>query len=503
MQDVELIEVGPGAPGAESAGGADGAVDGVRATGTATTVHAHGGWSPRRRPRWWIGGTATALVLALAVPAVVQARRESARLDRLSGVPGILAPVDGPLTVLWTADSFWIDLAVVGDTAIGTRWPATGAEVRGLDAQTGATIWTVPLDPAGTGAFGDQCVVPTGPGGQAPEPSVVCLVVDSSEKVTEDGTETEGDVSYNLATAAHLLVLDPATGETLAERFAEPQTTLAALDGDVLVSAVADGVAHISRVAPRSGDVRWSVTQQGIVADATAEGVALPSSCYAAPTGDLVLVRCGGRSWVLSTDGELVTDSRDQERGGLLVTTGGRTLQYRSEEAGDAYEIADLHSGAALSFSSLTSPMTTTDDGSAPRLFLAGGSTLEGWDLDSGDRLWSSKAPASMTAVLGGTVYSAGTGGVRALGALSGHERWHADVGDSGITSMVTDGRVLVVAVETVDAQGSGESTLTALDLSDGRKEWTATLDMSVSYLSVVSGHLFAMSRDGVTAALG
>lgn len=501
MQDVELVDtVAVG----RTDGRADGGADGGASSGAGAAADAPGR-SFGRRHRWWILGGALALALLLVVPRALEARSERARVDRLVGVPGVLGQVDGPLAELWSSDqhpgdygSLSLNLDLVDDTLVTTSWSSDGNAARGLDPRTGASRWVVPISADADG--GGQCVIPD-PADATAQAVVVCVVVDATETRTSDPNSGEAISTYTATTAAHLVVLDAATGEQLAERPAAPQTVLSTLGGDVVLSSVTDGAARVSRVDPLSGDARWEYRRTVRESSEVADGLVVPTTCYAPPgPGDTVLVTCGETSWELSADGTLVRDLPTSRFGSVETTASGRLLSFAYDPVGSTFEVTDLGSGATVAPGGSSSLMNGLDDGSVPNLLVSTGGALDAWDLDTGDKLWSDESPATSAVVVDGTIYTATSGVARARDARTGAGRWRAELPDTGSAWLATDGRVLVVAANHGSAEGG---SLTAFDLDDGHQEWTTALDRGVGMLFVASGRLFAMGTDGVVVAFG
>ncbi|WNB84284.1 hypothetical protein [Cellulomonas sp. ATA003] len=121
--------------------------------------------TPRR-----LWALAAVLVLAVAVAAVVDSRRSDAALVDLRGLPGVLAPVDGPVRELWRADglSMW-QTARIDGLLVGPAQIELGrVDAVGLAEATGAVVWRTPLVTEGERAGGVTCAVPEvgGPAGR-------------------------------------------------------------------------------------------------------------------------------------------------------------------------------------------------------------------------------------------------------------------------------------------------------------------------------------------------
>ncbi|MBC7550856.1 MAG: hypothetical protein H7269_08170 [Cellulomonas sp.] len=131
--------------------------------GTPSTAEPGGAGSGpvRRFARRWRWPVAGAIVLSLAATSVVGSRREAAQLADLADVPGILAPLDGPVRELWTTSyypfpSSWdlggvlvgvsFDMAAINEVVDGVEAAALPEpKARGVDARTGRGLWSMTL----------------------------------------------------------------------------------------------------------------------------------------------------------------------------------------------------------------------------------------------------------------------------------------------------------------------------------------------------------------------
>jgi hypothetical protein len=211
MRDVELVE------GDERAGAVS-----IGATTPASAEASPGDRSSRwrRARRWWL--LVGVLVVVLVAVSIVQDRRDQARLVRLAAVPGVLAPVGGPVHGLWTTTvattAAITDVHDVGGVLVG-GWtsPDGGSAARGVDARTGGEVWSVPLAAAGVPSWG--CVTTQGPvTGQSPV-VLVCEVVDAS------ATELLGTTTSTHAAAVHVVVTATSRTPTISARLATSGTS--------------------------------------------------------------------------------------------------------------------------------------------------------------------------------------------------------------------------------------------------------------------------------------
>ncbi len=254
MREVELVEV----TGTDAVDGYDERVERL----------APSRWSPevRARVRAVVVVGMAAVLVTTGVATLVSQRRDAARLRALADVPGVLAPLDGPLEVQWATEGWPVaDIADVGDrlvTVLTTRLDRLDAVA--LDARTGDVVWRTPLPSDASQHAPAACVVPGSPrpgtdGDADPDsaPVLACVVADEVATTT-DGPGLD---QYTYAVRARLLVLDALTGELLEDDPVTPPVSLSAIGADALLGTVDDrGHAHVSRMDLRTGAVRWTFT---------------------------------------------------------------------------------------------------------------------------------------------------------------------------------------------------------------------------------------------------
>ena len=182
----------------------------------------------RLRSRWW-WAVAAGLVLVVVVNSVVTDRRDSTRLAALAEVPGILAPIDGPVAELWHVDGAdYSDLeAFAGRLLVAERRPGGKMAVVALDPRTGHEAWRTAAGPETAGAgtttdpYASQCTLPEDPlpGHGSVSRVVACVVADP----TTTSSNALGESTY--PTKAHLLVVDATTGAVLSDEPTDPRAS--------------------------------------------------------------------------------------------------------------------------------------------------------------------------------------------------------------------------------------------------------------------------------------
>ncbi len=486
--DVELVEADGGAP--VTAGQADGETEG--------SAPVRAAWW--RRHLWWLASGLVGVIIAAS--SVVHAVQVRMRLAELSDVPGIAAPIDGPVHERWSVDSSFQALGEVGGVLVGTETDENGVtSARGIDATTGVARWSVPVTvPA---AWGGSCALADGPVTGREKAVLACHVVDEVTPVAaEEGVQTSGQ-----AVRAHLATLDPRTGAVLGTFPAGPLDTISAFGTEVAIAShqigPTGGESTVRRWDPRTGSATWTAHH----ADPGSGG---SSSTSIQESSGVVLAQNGGDVWEVSASGVEVrswTGLRTDEGYWLMRTAGGHVLWATyggtatpSADATGAVTVAvdgtvtvsDLGERTAYTLDHLVPWTALVDDGSAPDLLLVAGSDPVAYDLRTGGEIWRPHRAVDAFVVLDGTVYAAGAGTVSAMDARTGGTRWtvRTDM-PLGPGALETDGRSLfVVGVRA----GSSVSTVEALDLVAGTVSWTSTLSHAFDGLTVLGGRLGAVS---------
>ena len=410
-----------------------------------------GGGAPRLRRvrRWWPAGAALTLVVAAA--AVVADRREDAHLAALAEVPGILAPLDGPITELWRSDEArYSDLTEVGGRLLGVRnRPDGSVDITALDPRTGTALWRAGARPPGALDTWARCASPDEPlpadeplptDQVSPRAVVVCVVVD------EVGTHENAAGLWPYAIRSRLLVLDAATGAVLADEPAAPSTSVAAIGADLVVSHVdSGGRAHVTRTDARATTDRWTFTSPGPVPEAAS---GRPEVRVTVVDGRVVVD--AGPGWVLAGDGKVIDSwTTDPPR---------HWVAARGEPAG-----------------------AMPDDGSLPSLTLT--------ETPGGESI------AGRLAVIDGRVIRAEADELRSIDGRTGALVWATPVGRLAGSQLFSDGRLVL---RTQAAPGRGV-VFAAYGLDDGRLRWELDIADDLRLFSI-NGRLYGRSGQGLVA---
>jgi len=498
MQPVELAE--------ESSHGTEPLANG---TGAPTDPALARRWARRRR--WALAVAATLVVGLLGTQAVLDAR-ERARLAHLATIPGVLAPVDASIRPLWSSAD-WATISAlygraVGDLSIGAYIDEAGERtVRGVRTRTGEVVWSTVVgaaDPAaqsrGTGSA-PSCSIDEG--AEAPS-QVVCLVNDAALVGNTDAPSTPV-----AATFARLVVLDPLTGEQLAQHDepASAASWVGLLDGLAVVASRSDQ-GHLVVVAkdPRTGDARWRFESPEPLAPALAGAWSQDPSgfTFAVVAHHIAVTAAGGEAWVLSGAGDVVdhTPAGDRTRVEVLRTDLIAVVDYdMSTPTGQSMRILGRDGSMGAAYDEQPA-ILSVDDGSLPDLLFTSSGQLSAWDMTTGELAWASGVSVDTSAVLlDGRIYVRGSGGhLLALDAATGATLWEMPLAHSPDNPVFTDGRSILAS----EPSTTGPRTLVAFAPSDGRRLWEAPLPDSVVYVWPFGRQLVGLSEDGSsTVVLG
>lgn len=475
------------------------------------------GTGRRRRRRMQIAVSA-AVVLALAgtgvAMSVLDERRAQARWDALAarGLP--LVDLGSPLEEAWRLDFGGYPMTVAGDLLLMQAWEPTAMSSpwRAIDLATGELVWErTDLDagwctqwnPAWSqlesadvvtmrsvlGVSGASAAPPTllicadaGFGGQVPEPGSTATV-----RVIEIATGRE---TGRVDVAGAVLSFDPAGADV------------------VVSSVVADGTVDLARVPLDGGPVRWEVHTDVVAVDA--DGI------YVGPYPQVV----DGVLYLVSQEGGLL-EALSVETGepaaqapapptvaaGRLVLPDGSTVEVfypgmlyvGGSNASDEPTVTVRGPGGAERFTvegELWTPLFT-DGSMADRIVVTrwgqGASSLVALDLETGEELWTSRAPWSSTMLQVDGVVVTGSGYLSAIDLRTGQEVWEHQTGSDIGVAPVTDGtRILVPVTE------AGTTSLAALDIGTGAEAWRSPVVSGIQMLMPVGGGVLAVTDASV-----
>ena len=459
---------------------------------------------PRRS---WL--VAVGLVLVLVSATVMADRREAARLSALAAVPGVLAPVEGPVTERWGSTLSLMPgsslgpspTEVAGLLVVQLNRPSSGVDMVAMDVVTGKEAWRSAVARPGTDSVNTRCVQPTAlkGAGAASTAAVVASVV--ACVVADETTVIESPAGpFPVTTKARLVILDAATGAVVSDRPTDPTTGISAIGTDLVIGRIdAAGHIQVTRTDSLATGDRWTFTS----ADPTSAAPARRRTPIISVAGDRMLVSSENSWWVLSSGGSVVrtwtiSPARRPARIAPLLTK--TTLFTASAAAPDAVPRMDaLDLSTGRTFKVRGYPVTAVDDGSLTDVILTQSQTnLIAYDTWSGLTRWTVPLAAKTSMmIVDGAIVCSGTSELRSIDGRTGTTLWRTPAQQPGELSQLTDGTIVVVARQ---VQGQ-EQAIAAYGLDDGKLRWQADVAYGRS-LFTAGGKLYA--EDGRRlAALG
>ncbi|MFI2752459.1 PQQ-binding-like beta-propeller repeat protein [Cellulomonas sp. P22] len=421
--------------------------------------------------RWW--PAAFVVVGVLAVGAVVVTRSESARLDRLDGVAGLVHPIDNTLRERWSVpvQADGDVLAAGGGLAVvssqGGTWTVTS-----YDSATGAERWGTALGTAAWGGTeGGRVVCPHS--GADVGPDLVCLVE------TPSAVYAAGALGAAREAPVRIVTLSSADGVAVGGWAVAGDVLTVARAGDdvVLVTHAVDDHVLAERLDARSGAVVW--TYRSEVASTSGGVTTVPT---AAVTGSHVHLG-GNGAVVLDVDsGEELFQANHLTY--TITVSDGRRFGTWSAVGGGA-----LHGESGRRILALPSlpQRPAVDDGSADDLVvLDGGSDVSVVDAASGAVRWRHTTDLDPGGIVADRLLLAGPGRALGLDIRSGDVVWDVQTDAAATWVPVTDGALVLVPVTAVD----GTPELVAVGLGDGVRYWSVEIPPGVVDVSAQGGSL-------------
>ncbi len=354
-------------------------------------------------------------------------------------------------------------LAVGGTWVLAVGLPGDERLV-GLDAATGALLWTRP-SPGTDGLL--SC------GGASPDGLVVCL---------------------GLAAAPELQLIDPGTGTVSRTVPLDLAADSVVVVGTTAVVHGVDGDGTTVRWAGvdlTTGGVRWEQAAAGAVNTSIEVGDGLVQTVV---VGDLLVLR--------GTQYSLAVDARTGERldAGLGYAFAARPdgLVVGLDEDG---KVASTLDGTVVRLpgDGMYVPRVWWPDPDAPAGDVVpvltaeagsggGAGALHAVDPRTGDVLWTADADLVAQGVVGDAAIVIDVDALSVLDLATGATRWSAEVGDA----VGYDGEHLVV---------SRAHSVDALDLADGSVAWSVPVEPGTR-AELVAGTLVLTTADGGLTAL-
>lgn len=472
-----------------------------------------------RRRRRILVGLSAAVVLGLAgagvASNVLEDRRADARWDALAarGLP--LVDLASPVQEAWRLDFAGYPMAVAGDVVVVQAWDPVGSRSpwRGIDLATGEVLWEradlgsgwcTQWNPAWSEEEPTDVATARSLLGSPPAPPTLLVCSDAS---------FDGEL--------------PAPGSTATVRVVEIVTGrevgLATVEGEllsfepvghdvVMVSVVPDGTIDLARVALSGGTVRWaadtdvqafdpddlyvgpwSQVDDGLVSLVSPEGV--PLDVRTVDTGEPVdepsapAVLSGGRREL--PDGSVVEVFYPGS-----VAVGPSDVAIGPSDVVDAPTVTvtgpDGEERVRVE-GELWTPLFS-DGSMADRVVVSrfgqGASSLVAFDVETGEELWTSRAPWSSPVLQVDGVVVTGSGYLSGVDLRTGAEVWERQLAGDVSVAPVTDGsRILVPITE------RGATTLVALDVRTGAEAWRGPTVTGVQFLVPMAGGVLVVTN--------
>ena len=464
-----------------------------------------------RRHAGWVAGASAVLMLTLVGVQSSLDERERERLAYLADVPGVLSPLHDPPAALrtWTPSAgALVAQDPTGHWAIGARYHLGGVDLRGTDPDTGDVLWSVPfsldaaLPPGGRSEFPSvwvRCTTTTSPDG----PRAVCAAEVSPARA--DGAVTP------------LLVLDPASGRTLATPSLEAGALWSATGSYLVVARPhrdAAGAVRwvLSATDPATGALRWQRRTPWVpeVHEVRFGDQVIRSQSDLTSDDDRVLLTDSGHAWLFSADGEPRGDVTVQTDGWAELARSGALVWTPWQTFAVPAGVLVTRDGTRVAVGERPARLAV-DDGSARDVVLLSersargeapqDGTLVGRDATSGAELWRLTGTTGEPLLVDGVVHVAQGDGVRAVDARTGESRWLAHVGAPPVY-LGTDGSLVVVV--------TADRTLRGFDRADGQLASVADVARhlardpgGVDQVSEYAGRLLVRFRDGTGIVVG
>ena len=450
--------------------------------------------------RRWLFVLVGALVVVLATVVVpeIRAREQDARLV---DVPGVLFPIDPPLEPIWSR-SVGLGLEeVTHDVLVAIFRSPDGHEVVGMDPLTGERLWATALPPT-LNVADSRCRILRGDL-PAPSASVAC-------HLAAPLASGQDRLPYGPGAEQRLLVLEPRTGDVLADRSLGFGYVMIVPWGTdlVLTEVLPDGRLQVTREDPVDGEDRWSLRSDEILPGAgTGAG---PRPILPSVEHDVLLVY-GPVTRALSPDGKVLGEwvsaaavpGTEAPHVEVTVLPDGRFVVSDPAERTPGSPYGHVVTSGGRVELALDGPLVPllVDDGSAADVLLTlppGGEEIVAVDSRTGVRRWSSATNlGTFPLVLDRRVVTTVGDEVVALDAGSGERLWTALSGEvRSNEALMPDGRVALVPLAD---DAAGARTLAAVGLSDGRVRWRARAPEGTRGYIEAGGHLFALHGSRIT----
>uniref|UniRef100_UPI00165E1ACD outer membrane protein assembly factor BamB family protein n=1 Tax=Actinotalea sp. JY-7885 TaxID=2758576 RepID=UPI00165E1ACD len=432
----------------------------------------------RGRRRLLGAGAVALLVVTTVLVSERESERDRALAASLSGVPGVMAPLDGALAERWRVDGDRV-VGQAGDVVLIADGDATTA----VDARDGELLWTRPSPDGRSGScrpladLAGRSMPPVGR--QGPEvgapsgPDVVC--VRSGRTGGRDIAPPALREAASGAASTTVTSVDGATGvEGRALTVAGVLVASDVLDGDLVLVTDADDVRlHVTRWDPGTGAVRWRLVVGRDVAAGLRHVGWRDGTVVVAGLDETVAydLRDGRPADVEQLDAATsAVEQRDLPDGARLVWRHARSATFPGGSG--SVVLADgtrtVLPGPAL--------RTGLRDRSAPGTLLVAtsGTTVGAVDVATGAVLW--QAPGSrrtrVPVTVAGRAVLVEAGTATAVDVRTGAVAWQVGpLGGEAHAPALTDGTVVLL-----HHREEGRDALVAHDVRTGSPAWRAPL---------------------------
>lgn len=435
------------------------------------------GGSARRVRRWWL--VAAAVVLAVVVSGVVASARDRAFVARISGVPGLLRPLDAAPEPLWETRGspqpgtvLAADGAIVVLTEGEDEWTVTAHE-----PLSGAQRWSAVVAPASRSGF--EATAAVCPGGSKDVGDLVVCLVRLPRVVYSD------DASIQEPPRVAIVPLSAQDGARLGEWDVRGEIVGFDRVGDDLVIGTldADGRMLVQRRDARTGDVVWSMRTTDVM---DAPAIVISATMRVLPT---VVVLAGGSTMVLDIDDGRALAVSARFSGLQVASLGDRFATWAPVGGGHVHDEV----GTALYAVEGLPAELAADDGSQPgTVVVDAGPEVVGVDVTTGAEQWRTRSMLDPRLLVSDrlVVSSASTYGV--LDATDGTPLWDVEAGSMLPWSPLCDGTLVVGP----GLSPTGGAELWGRGLDDGVRYWSVPLPEGVRHVEAIGGRLVVRTAD-------
>ena len=442
----------------------------------------HGWPARRRRVLAWVAAIGAAVLVLAALAAWDDARRADA-YERAVSVPGLLEPLDGPVHVTWraAAASGEGSVVVADDTLVVVEQDSSGGSLVGYAAETGQHRWTTRVTgpPAATERAWLQC--PSWRGARVS--GLVLCTTDLAIPVY--GDPAPGESVADGLEGLRVVAVDAATGRSVGSWTEKGDVAgFGRVDDDIVVAVTdPDGRTLVQRRAGRTGDIVWSYRSlQQLSGTLAIERASMELT-------DRVAVVRGAELVVLRLDDGEVVVAEARGQAVALVPFRDGFAAWTPARGGWMF---DRDGEPVTALPAVPSSLAIDDESAQEVAILSTGVAVRGFEVATGNELWSLSTRATPQAVVDDTLLVADDGRWAAYDAHTGASLWSHEL-EAPAWPVLTDGSLVLTAVDDGD-----RVTLLARGLRDGAQRWQVSVPPQVTRLSAIGGLLVGRTDEGV-----